>query len=60
MNLNSMFKIYMNLGENKITHMGHYSYSIQFDTMMGEGLRQAKAGQGSDLDDAFAKIRESI
>ena len=32
----------------------------QFDAMMGEGLRQAKAGQGSDLDDAFAKIRENI
>lgn len=36
MNLKSMFKIYMNLGENKITHMGRYSYSIQFDTMMGK------------------------
>lgn len=36
MKLKSMFKIYMNLDENKITHMGRYSYSIQFDTMMGK------------------------
>lgn len=32
----------------------------QFDRMMAEGLKQAKAGQGTDLKDAFAQIRESI
>lgn len=32
----------------------------QFDAMMEKGLRQAKAGQGMELDAAFAKIRESI
>lgn len=36
MKLKTLFKIYMNLGENKITHMGRYSYSIQFDIMMGK------------------------
>ena len=28
--------------------------------MMEKGLKQAKAGQGMDLDDAFARISESI
>lgn len=32
----------------------------QFDMMMAEGLKQARAGQGTDLKDAFSKIRESI
>lgn len=32
----------------------------QFDKMMAEGLEQAKAGQGMDLEDAFAQIRKSI
>lgn len=32
----------------------------QFDAMMEKGLKQAKAGQGMDLDDAFARVRESI
>lgn len=32
----------------------------QFDVMMEKGLSQAKAGQGMDIDDAFAKIRECI
>lgn len=32
----------------------------QFDLMMEKGLSQAKAGQGMDIDDAFAKIRECI
>lgn len=32
----------------------------QFDKMMAEGLEQAKAGQGKDLEDAFAQIRENI
>lgn len=28
----------------------------QFDAMMGESLRQAKAGQGMDLEEAFATL----
>ena len=32
----------------------------QFDQMMEKGLKQAKAGQGMDLDAAFAHISESI
>ena len=32
----------------------------QFDQMMEKGLKQAKAGQGMDLDAAFARISESI
>lgn len=32
----------------------------QFDAMMEKGLSQAKAGQGMDIDDAFAKISDSI
>ena len=32
----------------------------QFNEMMEKGLKQAKAGQGMDLDDAFARISESI
>lgn len=32
----------------------------QFDAMMEKGLNQAKAGQGMDLNEAFARIRESI
>lgn len=31
-----------------------------FDAMMKNSLEQAKAGQGLDIDAAFAKIRESI
>lgn len=31
-----------------------------FDAMMGKGLAQAKAGEGLELDDAFAKINASI
>ena len=55
MNLKSMFKIYMNLGENKITHMGRYSYSIQFDTMMGKNrvircLRGCESGKAVQYD----------
>ena len=34
--------------------------TAQFDEMMETGLNQAKAGQGLDLNDAFAKIPESI
>ena len=34
--------------------------TAQFDEMMETGLNQAKAGQGLDLNDAFAKITESI
>lgn len=30
----------------------------QFDAMMGEGLKQAKAGQGVDLEKAFALINK--
>lgn len=30
----------------------------QFDAMMGEGLKQAKAGQGVDLEEAFALINK--
>ena len=33
--------------------------TAQFDEMMETGLSQAKAGQGLDLNDAFAKITES-
>lgn len=29
---------------------------LEFNKMMTEGLAQAKANQGSDLDDAFNKI----
>lgn len=55
MKLKSMFKIYMNLSENKITHMGHYSYSVQFDTMMGKNrvircLRGRESGQAVQYD----------
>ena len=55
MKLNTMFKIYMNLGENKLTHMGRYSYSIQFDTMMGKNriircLRGRENGQAVQYD----------
>lgn len=55
MNLKSMFKIYMNLSENKITHMGRYSYSVQFDTMMGKNrvircLRGRESGQAVQYD----------
>ena len=55
MNLKSMFKIYMNFNENKITHMGRYSYSIQFDTMMGKNrvircLRGRENGQAVQYD----------
>ena len=32
----------------------------QFDQMMEKGLKQAKAGQGMDMDAAFARISESI
>ena len=32
----------------------------EFDTMMKAGLDDAKAGRGMDVEDAFAKIRESI
>jgi len=32
----------------------------EFDAMMLHGLEQAKAGQGLELDEAFAKIRDSI
>ena len=32
----------------------------QFDQMMEKGLKQAKAGQGMDLDAAFARISKSI
>ncbi len=32
----------------------------QFNTMMAKGLEQAKAGQGMDIDDAFAEINKSI
>lgn len=32
----------------------------QFDAMMSEGLKQAKAGQGMNLEDAFSKIRENL
>lgn len=32
----------------------------QFNTMMAKGLEQAKAGQGLDIDDAFAEINKSI
>lgn len=31
-----------------------------FNTMMSKGLEQAKAGQGLDIDDAFAEINKSI
>ena len=34
--------------------------TAQFDEMMEIGLNQAKAGQGLDFNDAFAKITESI
>jgi addiction module RelB/DinJ family antitoxin len=34
--------------------------TAQFNEMMEKGLNQAKAGQGMDLDDAFARISESI
>ena len=30
----------------------------QFDAMMEEGLKQAKAGQGMDLEEAFASINK--
>ncbi|MCD8096776.1 MAG: type II toxin-antitoxin system RelB/DinJ family antitoxin [Lachnospiraceae bacterium] len=33
---------------------------VQFDQIMRKGLDQAKNGQGLDLEDAFAKINESI
>ncbi len=32
----------------------------QFNTMMAKGLEQAKAGQGLELEDAFAEINKSI
>lgn len=32
----------------------------QFNIMMSKGLEQAKAGQGLDIDDAFAEINKSI
>ena len=32
----------------------------EFDAMMLQGMEQAKAGQGLELDKAFAKIRDSI
>lgn len=32
----------------------------QFNAMMQKGLQQAKAGQGMELDAAFAEISESI
>lgn len=55
MKLETLFKIYMNMGENKITHMGRYSYSIQFDTMMGKNrvircLRGRENGQAVQYD----------
>lgn len=31
-----------------------------FDAMMGKGLAQAKAGEGLELDEAFARINASI
>ena len=34
--------------------------TVQFNEMMEKGLKQAKAGQGMDLDDAFARISVSI
>lgn len=32
----------------------------QFNAIMAEGYEQAKAGEGLPVDEAFAKIRESI
>ena len=32
----------------------------QFDAMMSEGLKQANAEQGMNLEDAFSKIRENL
>ena len=32
----------------------------QFNTMMSKGLEEAKAGQGMDIDNAFAEINKSI
>ena len=32
----------------------------EFDAIMDKGLKQAKAGDGLDLNDAFAKINASI
>ncbi|MCD8222745.1 MAG: type II toxin-antitoxin system RelB/DinJ family antitoxin [Clostridiales bacterium] len=32
----------------------------QFYSMMDKGLKQAKAGQGLDLDEAFLKVNESV
>lgn len=32
----------------------------QFNAIMEKGLNQAKAGQGMDVDAAFAKVNESI
>ena len=32
----------------------------QFNSTMAEGLKQAKAEQGMDLEDAFGKIRENL
>lgn len=65
MNLKSMFKIYMDLGENKITHMGRYSYSIQFDTMMGKNriircLRGRENGQAVQYDFCGNAIESTI
>lgn len=34
--------------------------TAEFDGMLRSGLEQAKAGRGVDLDEAFAKISESI
>lgn len=55
-----------------LTHGIPYSFSLpalptldtmtnaQFDSMMAKGLEQAKAGQGMDIEDAFAEINKSI
>lgn len=34
--------------------------AAEFDSIMGKGLAQAKAGRGVGLDEAFAKVSESI
>lgn len=42
-----------------VTDQGAISHE-QFDSMMAKGLEQAKAGQGMDIEDAFAEINKSI
>lgn len=34
--------------------------TAQFNAMMNEGLKQAKTGQGMDIEEAFARINENI